>query len=79
MLTIASHLSLDVAGHALLDHESVHVDVGLESATVCWISQTVILEVLLDLEGLLLLDEHLVVTLNGASFQIELLLNRVDS
>ena len=79
MLPIASHLPLDFAGHALLDHESVHVNVGLEAATISWIGKTVILEVFLELEGLLLLDEHLVVALDAASFQIEFLLDGIDS
>ena len=78
MLSITRHLSLDFAGHTFLNHESVHVDVRLKAATICWIGKTVVFEVLLDLKCFFLLDEHLVVALDGASFQIELLLDRID-
>ena len=73
VLAIASHLSFDISSHAFLNHESVHVNVRLETATICRISETIIFKVLFDLEVFFLLYKHLFVALNGASFQIELI------
>ena len=56
MLPVARHLSFDFAGHTFLNHESVHVNVGLKTATICWIGETVVFEVLLDLKCLFLFD-----------------------
>ncbi len=66
--TITCHgFSLDVTAHVFLDHECVHVDVGLKTATITWICKTVIFKVLSCLETLFLFSEHLTVSLDFTS------------
>ena len=79
MFTITCHLPFLIASHTLLNHESVHVNVWLKTTTVSRIGQTVIFEVLFDLEGFFLFNKHFMEALDGASFQIELLLDGIDT
>ena len=72
-------LLFDLTTHVLLDHKGVHVDVGLESATVGRVRQAVVFEGLPDLESLLLLSQDFVETLYLTSLQLELLLDGVDA
>lgn len=73
------HLLLRDTRHALLDHESVHLHVWLETASVGRIRQRVILVVHPDFKVLLLLSEHLVETLYITPFQIKLLLDCINA
>ena len=73
MLSTTSLLS--GGAHTLLDHESVHVDVGLQAATIRGVCQTVVLERLFNLERLLLLSQHFMKALYFAALQLELLFN----
>lgn len=61
---LAGGLLLNLAGHALLDHKGVHINVGLESSTVRGVAQTVVLEPLFGLPVFFLFDHDLLVALN---------------
>lgn len=75
----ASHLLLGDTSHAFLDHEGVHLHVGLKTATIGRVGQRVVFEMFPDFEVLLLLSEYFVETLNLAPFQIKLFLDFVNA
>ena len=78
--TGTAHLFIQLdAGHAFLDHEGIHVNIGLETSSISGIGKTVVSEALLRFKVLLLLDKHIMEGLSIGSFQIELLLDGFDT